>query len=65
MDEYDAMVDEFAFTVVDATRNVHAQQEEVRALIEQRFDLTKHQSRVEWPTNGSIPSLRPASSQTS
>lgn len=65
MDEYDRMVDEFAFTVVEATRNVHAQQEEVRALIQQRVDLTKHESRVEWPTNGSIQSLRPASNRTS
>jgi dTMP kinase len=65
MDEYDRMVDEFGFTVTDATRNVHAQQEEVRALIQQRVDLTKHESRVEWPTNGSIQSLRPASTPTS
>ena len=33
------MVDEFGFTVVDATQSVHRQQLSVRRLIEGRVDL--------------------------
>ena len=60
MEEYDSMVDEFGFTVIDATRNVHHQQDQVRALIQERVDLSNHESRVEWPTNVSIPNHHPA-----
>jgi dTMP kinase len=59
MDEYDAMVEEFAFTVVDATKNVHDQQEQVRELIKRRLDLSSFESRVEWPTNVSSQRRRP------
>lgn len=61
MAEYDAMIDEFGFTVVDATRNVHEQQDRVRELIERTFDLSPYQSRVEWPTQAFTPSRRPGS----
>jgi dTMP kinase len=37
--EYLSMVDEFGFTVVDATQSVHRQQVSVRRLIEGRVDL--------------------------
>lgn len=50
-DHYDAMVDEFAFTVVDATQNVHGQQAQVREIIRSTIDLTDYESRVEWPTH--------------
>lgn len=33
-DEYEAMIDEFGFTVVDATRSIEEQQEEVRKIVE-------------------------------
>jgi len=65
MAEYDAMVDEFGFTVVDATKNVHDQQEQVRQLVEQRIDLSLHPSRVEWPTNGFTEHRRQESTPTS
>lgn len=46
---YDLMADEFGFTIVDATRNVHDQQEELRQLIAGRIDLGAFRSRVEYP----------------
>ena len=39
LEEYLSMVDEFGFTVVDATQSVHRQQVSVRRLIEGRVDL--------------------------
>lgn len=51
-EQYDAMTDEFGFTVIDATLNVHAQQQEVRRLIEATIDLSRYETRVEkWPRN--------------
>lgn len=57
-EHYDAMIDEFGFDVVDATQNVHRQQELVRRIIEERLDLSQFESRVEWPTNGVMPRRR-------
>ncbi|MFO7893888.1 MAG: thymidylate kinase [Longimicrobiales bacterium] len=62
---YDAMVDEFGFHVVDATRNVHEQQKDVRKLIQKTIDLSLFESRVEWPPNPASGSRPPASSPTS
>jgi dTMP kinase len=45
LDEYLTMVDEFDFTVMDATLAVHEQQESVRALIEERIDLAYFHKR--------------------
>ncbi len=45
LEEYLAMADEFAFTVMDATRPVHTQQEEVRAIIDERIDLALFHKR--------------------
>lgn len=45
--EYDRMTEEFGFTVVDATRNVHVQQELVRGFIRERIDLSTYESGVE------------------
>ena len=38
-DEYEKMLKQFDFTVVDATREIHEQQNEVRRLITERIDL--------------------------
>ena len=57
-EHYDAMIDEFDFDVVDATKNVHHQQALVRGIIEDRIDLSQFESRVEWPTNGAMPRRR-------
>jgi dTMP kinase len=57
-DHYDAMVDEFGFTIVDATQNVHRQQEQVRRIIEETVDLSRYESRVEWPQNVAMPIRR-------
>jgi dTMP kinase len=39
LDEYLKMVDEFGFTVMDATQSVHRQQVIVRSLVQERIDL--------------------------
>jgi dTMP kinase len=39
LDEYLQMVDEFGFTVMDATQSVHRQQVIVRRLVQDRIDL--------------------------
>ena len=38
-DEYERMTPEFGFTVIDASREIHEQQDEVRRLIASRIDL--------------------------
>jgi dTMP kinase len=53
-ERYDAMIDEFGFTVMDATKNVHTQQDRVRALIEKKIDLAEYESGVEWPTSAAM-----------
>lgn len=40
-DQYEAMVQEFNFTVIDATRNIHEQQEAVRNIFLSRCDLSR------------------------
>jgi dTMP kinase len=63
-EQYDGMVDEFGFEVVDATRNVHEQQDRVRRVIRDTIDLSKFESRVEWPTNVSMPIRRRESTRS-
>ncbi|HLG13859.1 MAG TPA: dTMP kinase [Blastocatellia bacterium] len=42
-DQYEAMIDEFGLTVIDATRSIEDQQDEVRALVERELiDVPKH-----------------------
>jgi dTMP kinase len=42
-DRYEAMVEEFGLTVIDATRSIEEQQDEVRALVERELqDVPKH-----------------------
>jgi dTMP kinase len=45
-DKYEAMVEEFGLTVIDATRSIEEQQNEVRALVERELqDVPKHPAR--------------------
>ena len=45
LDQYLAMAEEFGFTVLDATRSVHAQQKEMRAIFQKRIDLAAFHKR--------------------
>lgn len=47
LEEYLAMVGEFGFTVVDATRPVHQQQQTVRALVGEKIDLARYHKRYQ------------------
>jgi dTMP kinase len=50
MGQYDALANEFGFTVIDATRNVYDQQQTIRALISSSIDLARFRSRApRWP----------------
>jgi len=44
-DEYNQMIDEFNFQVIDATQHVESQQEQVREIIQQRIDLPRFRWR--------------------
>jgi dTMP kinase len=44
-EEYDAMVKQNKFTVVDATRDIQKQQAEVRSIISKKIDLTQFKIR--------------------
>lgn len=46
MEQYDALAGEFAFTVIDATRNVYEQQQSIRAMIGQQVDLAQFRTRA-------------------
>ena len=46
MKQYDQLAEEFNFTVIDATRDVHTMQSEVRELISRTIDLSRYRSRV-------------------
>lgn len=41
MEQYDRMAEEYKFTVIDATRKIHEQQEIVRKLVSRKLDLAK------------------------
>jgi dTMP kinase len=45
MEQYEKMADEFSFTVIDGTRNIHEQQELVRRIIGERIDLAGYYQR--------------------
>jgi dTMP kinase len=45
LETYLSMAQEFGFTVLDATRSVHAQQKEVRAIVQDRIDLGSFHKR--------------------
>jgi len=46
MQQYEGLASEFGFTVMDATRNVHDQQQEVRRIIGAGVDLSHYRTRV-------------------
>jgi len=46
MQQYEQLASEFGFTVMDATRNVHDQQKEVRRIIGEGVDLSRYRTRV-------------------
>jgi dTMP kinase len=46
MKQYDQLAEEYEFTVIDATRDVHSMQGEVRELISRTIDLSRYRSRV-------------------
>lgn len=46
MEQYDRLADEFGFTVIDATRNAHEQQQQIRKLIADNIDLARYRTRV-------------------
>jgi dTMP kinase len=45
-EQYEGLAAEFAFTTIDATRNVHDQQQEVRRIIGEGVDLSRYRTRV-------------------
>jgi len=46
MEQYDRLAHEFAFTTIDATRNVFDQQKDVRRIIGEGVDLSQYRTRV-------------------
>ncbi len=46
MDQYLAMAKEYGFTLMDATKDIHTQQEAARALIRRRMDLATFRKRI-------------------
>jgi dTMP kinase len=44
-DQYESMVPEYGFTLLDATLNVHEQQQKVREIIGRKIDLAKYHQR--------------------
>jgi dTMP kinase len=43
--EYDQLTNQFGFTVIDATREIHQQQEQVRQIITEKIDLNRYKMR--------------------
>jgi dTMP kinase len=46
MEQYEGLAGEFGFTILDATRNVHDQQQIVRSIIGDGVDLSHYRTRV-------------------
>jgi dTMP kinase len=46
MQQYDRLADEFDFTIMDATRNVHDQQQDLRRIIGDAVDFSSYRTRV-------------------
>ena len=44
-DQYDGMTDEYEFTVIDATQRIEVQQDQVRAIVTNRLDLSPFRRR--------------------
>jgi dTMP kinase len=46
MEEYDGLAEQFGFVTIDATRNVHEQQQQVRQIIGKGIDLARYRTRA-------------------
>ena len=46
MDQYERLAEEFGFVKIDATRNVHEQQVEVRDIVGEGIDMSRYRTRV-------------------
>lgn len=44
-DEYNKMIDEFGFVVIDATQSIEVMQQEVRKIVAERIDLASYRLR--------------------
>jgi dTMP kinase len=49
MEQYDVLAAEFGFLCIDATRNVHEQQQDVRRIIAEATDFARYRSRAPRP----------------
>jgi len=54
IDEYEVMIDEFGFQVIDATRSIEEQQTQIRAIVEQELKLKEANGLLKSPWKGSI-----------
>jgi dTMP kinase len=52
IDEYEAMIDEFGFKVVDATLSIEEQQTQIRKIVEEELDLSNAGSLLKSPWRG-------------
>ncbi len=54
IDEYEAMIEEFGFRVMDATLSIEAQQTQMRAIVEKELDLTHTNGLLRTPWKGTL-----------
>ncbi len=54
VDEYEAMIDEFGFRVVDATLSIEEQQNQVREIVEEELNLSHPNGLLQAPWKGLI-----------
>jgi dTMP kinase len=47
LEQYDQLAEEFGFTLIDATRPVHDQQDQMRRIISEGEDLSRYRTRVQ------------------
>ncbi len=52
IDEYEAMIDEFGFHVMDATLSIEEQQNQMRAIVEKELDLSHCDGLMKTPWKG-------------
>jgi dTMP kinase len=52
IDEYEAMVDEFGFQVIDATLSIEEQQTQIRRFVEKELDLANADNLLKTPWRG-------------
>lgn len=54
IDEYEAMIDEFGFKVIDATLSIEEQQTKIRQIVEEELDLGHSNGLLRMPWKGVI-----------